>query len=177
MRLARAGPPGEKGGGGGRAAAYEFDGAVLGGEAALGEDAEGLKDADGTGAVVVGTGSGEKREQVVGRVLVGAQDGEGVGEVAHAGLEARDDGRLREAVREVLEADVGVEGRIGDDLGNVVVQPLGALLARYAAEPTVVEACHVLKHVVHLLGRDLREERLDEPLVREIGELCGRRRW
>ncbi|KAJ0162989.1 hypothetical protein CTA2_3718 [Colletotrichum tanaceti] len=151
----------------------ELDGPVPGHVAAGGEHAEGLEDADGAGAVVVGARGRQQREQVVGRVLVGADDGQGLGEVADLGLEAGDDGRLRELVGEVLERDVGVQRRRGDDAGDVVVQPDGARLARRPAVVAVVVARHVPEHVVHLGPVDLGEEGPDEVLMCEFGEVCG----
>lgn len=53
---------------------------------------------------------------------MGADNGQGRREVGDLGLEPRDDGRLREGVRKVLERDAGVERRMLDDLdavGNV----------------------------------------------------------
>lgn len=53
-----------------------------------------------------------------------AHDGQRQRGVARLGLEARDDARLREAVREVLERDVRVEGRGADDLLSFLASPV-----------------------------------------------------
>lgn len=92
-------------------------------------------------------------------------DRERLEEVPHLGLEARDDGGLGEVVREVLEGDVGVVGRLGDDAGDVVVQPLRALLAGRSAKVAVVVTREMRKGAVHALGGDEGEEALDEGLV------------
>lgn len=94
----------------------KLDRAVLGRVAARGENAESLQDADGAGAVVIRSGRREKGEEIVGRILMRAKDGQGLRSIADLWLKARDDGRLGERVSEVLEGDVGVERRILDDL-------------------------------------------------------------
>lgn len=96
---------------------------------------------------------------------MGADDRQGFGEVSYFGLEACDDGGLREMVGEVFERDVGVVGRLGDDAGDLVVQPLGALFAGRSAEVAVVVACQVRQGGVHALGRDEGEESLNQGLV------------
>lgn len=88
----------------------ELDRSILGDEATLGQYAEGLQNAHSARAVVVSSWRRQQREDVVGRVLVRADDGDGRREVANLGLEASNDRRLREAMGEVFEGYVGVEG-------------------------------------------------------------------
>lgn len=93
---------------------------VLGGEAGLGEDAEGLEDDDGARGVVVGAGGGVGG-LAGGGVEVGADDDE----VLVLAGDAGDDGGLVEAsVLELLDGDGGVGGA---NLGDLLEEPGGGL--------------------------------------------------
>lgn len=83
---------------------------------ALSQDAERLEDADGARAIVVSAGGRQQGEEVVCRVLVGTNDRQRRRGVADLWLEAGDDARLREAVGEVLERNMRMEGRFSNDL-------------------------------------------------------------
>lgn len=70
----------------------KFDGAVPGCVATLGQDTEGLQDADSARAIVIRTRCRQKREQVICGVLVRTDNGQRLGKVADLGFKARDDG-------------------------------------------------------------------------------------
>jgi hypothetical protein len=57
-------------------------------------------------------------------------------------------------------------------LGNVVVEPFRAQCSIRTSIIPVVVARHVLQDIVHSLRRDMREERFDEALVRQVGKVC-----
>lgn len=133
-----------------------------------GQDPERLEDADRARPIIISSRCGQQREQVVGGVLVGADDGQGLRVVSDLGLEAGDDGGLGKRMREELEADVGVERRFCHDFGDVVVQPLRGLLAGLAAKVAIVVTRQVLQDIVHSGRRDLWEERRDEVLVLQL---------
>jgi hypothetical protein len=124
------------------------------------------------------------------------QNGQGQGKVADSGFEAGDNGRLGKRVGVVFERNVGVEWGIANNLytahlsqcralrkissrtrlesfhlGNMVVEPLSALLPNYATVVPIVVACHVSEDVVHSLGRNIRKERLYEILMSHIGKV------
>jgi hypothetical protein len=88
--------------------------------AILGQDTEGLQDADSARAIVIRTRCRQKREQVIGGVLVRADNGQRLGKVAHFGFKASDDGRLGKRVGEIFKRDVGAKRRVVNDLYLVV---------------------------------------------------------
>jgi hypothetical protein len=100
----------------------ELDRAVLGDVASLGKNTERLQDAYGARAVIVSAWSREKREAVVHRVLVSAEDGQGRGEVGDFGLKTCNDGWLRERMSKDFKRDVSMERRISDDLEYLLAE-------------------------------------------------------
>lgn len=84
---------------------------------------------------------------------------------------------------EIFERDVRMRRRIGNyldgsqsvswpnrvrvvHLGDVVMEPLGALFSSSPAEVSIVVARHVFEDIVHTLRRNLGEQRFDEVLMR-----------
>lgn len=70
----------------------KLDRPILGGIPRLSQNPECLEDTDGAGAVIVRARCWQEREEIVGGVLVRAEDGQWRGEIADLGLEAGDDG-------------------------------------------------------------------------------------
>jgi hypothetical protein len=81
----------------------KLDRAIQGHESSLGEDTECFEDTDSTGTVIVCTWSREKREKIVSRILVCAQNRQRLFERANFWLEAGDNRRLAERVCEIFQ--------------------------------------------------------------------------
>lgn len=69
----------------------EFNWAIQGSVAALGQEAEGLQNANCARAVIIRTGSRQEREEIISRVLVRADNRQWGGSIADLGLEASND--------------------------------------------------------------------------------------
>ena len=54
---------------------------------------------------------------------------------------------------------------------NVVVQPFGAHLAVIITVVSIVVGGHVLQDIVHSFRLDLREQRLDETFMGQLGKI------
>lgn len=57
-------------------------------------------------------------------------------------------------------------------LGNMIVKPLRASLASDTVKVSRIIACHMLKDIMHLISRDKRQQRLDQSMMAELGQVC-----
>lgn len=149
----------------------ELDWSIQGCETRLSKHAKRLENTDCARTIIIGAGRRQEREQVVHGVLVSADDCEGRRKVLNLGFKASDDGGLWEGVGEELEGDVGVEGGIQDDLGDMIMEPQSTLFTIGTAKVAGIVTGHMLENIMHILGRNLAEQGLHISLMRQVGKI------